>query len=445
MARGWPVGEVLGSEQELLERYGVSRAVFREAVRIVEHQEVARMRRGPGGGLVVDTPSAAAVVEAVMIYLFYAGVRLDDVFEARMILEEAATELASRRLTDDDVAQLRAIARWDLAAATVDPRHLHSVLASLSKNPALELFVEILNHATGSFLRDRALITPQDGRHSLDAHARIIDAVLSGSSGLAGHRMRRHLVAEADFIRKRRMSRQSLSPDEAIGAANGAKRAEAISRSIFREVVDRGWPVGESLGSEIELMQRFDASRAVFREAVRLLEHHQIATMRRGRGGGLFVAEPGVETIAETAAIHLEHRGITAAHLAEIRMIVELAVAELATERLDDAGRARLEETLERESASNELERFTAAAHDLHATLAALTGNPVLELVARVLVRLTELHQTARGRDAAGIREMPENVRRAHRKIVEAVVDGDTDLARTRMRRHLEALASWLE
>ena len=50
VARGWPVGEVLGSEVELLERYGLSRAVFREAVRIVEHLQVARMRRGPGGG-----------------------------------------------------------------------------------------------------------------------------------------------------------------------------------------------------------------------------------------------------------------------------------------------------------------------------------------------------------------------------------------------------------
>ena len=60
MAEDWPVGEVFGSEAELLEQYGVSRAVFREAVRLVEHQQVATMRRGPGGGLVVIEPSAAA-------------------------------------------------------------------------------------------------------------------------------------------------------------------------------------------------------------------------------------------------------------------------------------------------------------------------------------------------------------------------------------------------
>ena len=59
---GWPVGEVLGSETELLERYGVSRAVLREAIRLIEHQRVARMRRGTGGGLVIDEPDVDAVI-----------------------------------------------------------------------------------------------------------------------------------------------------------------------------------------------------------------------------------------------------------------------------------------------------------------------------------------------------------------------------------------------
>ena len=56
IAKGWPVGQVLAAEPELIERYGVSRSVLREAVRIVEYLGVARMRQGPGGGLVVTTP-----------------------------------------------------------------------------------------------------------------------------------------------------------------------------------------------------------------------------------------------------------------------------------------------------------------------------------------------------------------------------------------------------
>ncbi|WP_062986077.1 GntR family transcriptional regulator [Nocardia anaemiae] len=46
----YPVGAIIGSEPELVAELGVSRAVFREAVRLLERDEIGRMRRGPGGG-----------------------------------------------------------------------------------------------------------------------------------------------------------------------------------------------------------------------------------------------------------------------------------------------------------------------------------------------------------------------------------------------------------
>ena len=102
--RGWPVGEVLGSQAELIERYGVSRAVSREAVQLVENQQVAHMRRGPGGGLVVTEPTVDAIIDAAVLYLHRANTRLTEVFEARIVFEEVITqsELATGRLTDDD-------------------------------------------------------------------------------------------------------------------------------------------------------------------------------------------------------------------------------------------------------------------------------------------------------------------------------------------------------
>src|SRR6201999_1943236 len=64
IADDWQVGQILGSEADLVPRDPVSRAVFREAVRLVEHQQVARTRRGPGGGLVVTEPTVDAVIDA---------------------------------------------------------------------------------------------------------------------------------------------------------------------------------------------------------------------------------------------------------------------------------------------------------------------------------------------------------------------------------------------
>src|ERR1700759_3581598 len=103
IALGWPVGEVLGSEVELGERYEVSRAVFREAVRLLEHQQVARTRRGPGGGLVITEPTTGAVIDAVVLYLHRVDARLDEIFEARIVLEEIACQLAAERIDENDL------------------------------------------------------------------------------------------------------------------------------------------------------------------------------------------------------------------------------------------------------------------------------------------------------------------------------------------------------
>ena len=86
----------------------------------------------------------------------------------------------------------------------------------------------------------------------------------------------------------------------------------------------RGMQPGELVGTETELIEREGVSRALLREAVRLLEHHQIARMRRGPGGGLFVVEPSATPVTEIAAIYLARRGMQLAELAELRTGVEV-------------------------------------------------------------------------------------------------------------------------
>jgi len=125
---GWPEGEVVGAEAELLERFGVSRPLFREAVQLVEHRHGARMRRGPGGRLVVAAASVDAVADAVSVYLFYVGAEIDDVFEARLSVQEAAAELAPARLDEGHVTALRPLAAEEHAG----------LVAAITGNPALD-------------------------------------------------------------------------------------------------------------------------------------------------------------------------------------------------------------------------------------------------------------------------------------------------------------------
>src|SRR5689334_4415304 len=152
--RGWPSGESLGSEVDLREQYGVSRAVLREAVRLVEHHQVARMQRGPGGGLLIVTPDAGPATRASVIYLEYLGTSVEDLVAARLLLEPLAAALAAERITEDGITRLRgALAaepernspgRW-----SHDP--LNVVLGELSGNPVLRLFIDVLTRLTDRY------------------------------------------------------------------------------------------------------------------------------------------------------------------------------------------------------------------------------------------------------------------------------------------------------
>src|ERR1700760_2122421 len=145
--RGWPFGESLGSEHALQQRFCVSRSVLREAVRLVEHHQVARMRRGPNGGLLICEPDAGPATRAVVIYLEYLGTTLGDLLNARLVLEPLAASLAGELIDEGGIERLRGVLRaeqqWQSGGGA--PRDdFHIALAQQSKNPVLQLFIDIL-------------------------------------------------------------------------------------------------------------------------------------------------------------------------------------------------------------------------------------------------------------------------------------------------------------
>jgi DNA-binding FadR family transcriptional regulator len=180
----------------------------------------------------------------------------------------------------------------------------------------------------------------------------------------------------------------------------------------------------------------------VLREAVRILEHHQVAAMKRGPGGGLFVAAPSAAAVTDMVAIYLAYRGMNLSEVMELRMGVEVALVDLAVDRMDEGGAARLHAALEHEANASDLERAEAV-HDLHAAIAAMSQNRVLALVALVMIRLSRLYQIEKLAEKQR-KKINEEVLRTHEKIARAVASGDKELARHRMRRHLEALAAFV-
>jgi DNA-binding FadR family transcriptional regulator len=226
------------------------------------------------------------------------------------------------------------------------------------------------------------------------------------------------------------------SSDEGRASRN---RGIILARQIEREIVESGWPVGKVLGSEDELLSRYGVGRPVLRQAVRLLEHQSVAAMRRGPGGGLVVVEPDADLVTEAIALYLQYREVSPRFVFDARTALELACVQTATEQLTEAGIAQLREMLDGEAAATVAD-VVVHAQDFHAAVAGLTGNDAMQLFVRSLGRLT--------RERTRLPDNPEqqanDVRVAHRRIAEAMIAGDVGLARHRMLRHLQGIASYL-
>ena len=453
--QGWPVGETLGSEVGLREQFGVSRSVLREAVRLVEHHQVARMRRGPNGGLFICAPDAGPATRAIVIYLEYVGTSVADLLEARLLLEPIAAGLAADRITEDSIESLRAILaqesarREDPGVSSEDPLHL--MLGTLSGNAVLQLFIDVLTRLTARYAHTSRRLSKAEVTESKtvahEAHRAVADAVIAGDSARAQTELTAHLESVAEWIEKHRVRRTSrikgavVEPEVVEGP--GAKLAEIVAGRIHEDIAARGWQVGMVLGSEADLLARYGVSRAVLREAVRLLEYHSVARMRRGPGGGLIVAEPEPQASVDTMALYLEYQGVTAADLQSVRSAIELGVVARVTERLaegDPEAAERLGQAVRWPSEGppedpRKADRF-------HTELAALAGNPVLSLFLSILTELFRRHAAGNEQPLPGAQATDE-VEQAHGRILDAILQGDAGMARHRMRRHLDALTPW--
>jgi DNA-binding FadR family transcriptional regulator len=213
------------------------------------------------------------------------------------------------------------------------------------------------------------------------------------------------------------------------------KLAEEVAMDIERWVMDQGWPVGSNLGSEQDLINRFGVSRSAFREAIRIVEHHGVAVMRRGAGGGLIVTEPEAHAVERAAALYLDWADVSTEDLFITRSSLELTCVNIVANSIDEAMIHRLREHVAQEAQDGWDALHVGSLHDLHVLIAELTGNPAMRLFVETLARLTV--------DRAQVERMAprlfDEIHSAHLRIIEALNAGDAALAQERMRKHLRA------
>lgn len=219
-----------------------------------------------------------------------------------------------------------------------------------------------------------------------------------------------------------------------------AKLAETVARAIERDILDGGWAVGAVFGGEAELMERYQTSRSVIREAIRLVEYHQIAVPRRGRGGGLIVSAPVEKSVVEAIVLFLEVVGVSLKEITDARLVLERLAIRQAVDRLDETGIAQLRASTRAEATAG----ICGADQQLHQVIVEIANNAVVRIYLDSLVALTRRHpwvvQSVR-RDRAGAAKLPK----VHQAIADAIISGDVGLAQQRMTEHLGAITKAVE
>src|SRR5690606_23198892 len=110
-------GDFLPHEAELMTHFQVSRPTLREAVRVLDSEQLVEVRRGSRTGARVRVPGPEIVARPATLLLELWGAPVADVLAARAAIEPAAVEMLASSGDTEAVAALRAMVEDDIPAA----------------------------------------------------------------------------------------------------------------------------------------------------------------------------------------------------------------------------------------------------------------------------------------------------------------------------------------
>ncbi|MEO8296929.1 MAG: FCD domain-containing protein [Burkholderiales bacterium] len=154
-------GDKLPSDEDLCARLGVSRSALREALRALEVAGVVDLRTGRHGGAYVSSGDPKVLSANMTDLLHLQSISMQQLTEARVLIEDQVVRLACERASAADLAALEANVveakalhregRLDEKAAR--NIEFHNVLAAATKNPVLIIVMRTLTDVISAFQR----------------------------------------------------------------------------------------------------------------------------------------------------------------------------------------------------------------------------------------------------------------------------------------------------
>lgn len=196
---------------------------------------------------------------------------------------------------------------------------------------------------------------------------------------------------------------------------------------------------GEKLPKEADLADQLGLSRNSLREAIKALSLINVLDVRQGDGTYATSLEPSLllEVLDFTVDFHTDD---TILAFLEVRSILEAAATGMAALRMTREEKAELGAILAAVTIDSPIEEFVAADLEFHRRIALASGNSVL---ASLVCNMSQPAGRALLRRSSGRPPALERMVAEHRAILQAVMAGDADLARSWATVHISGIESW--
>ena len=144
------VGDKLPSERQLMEQFETSRVTIREALRTLEYSGILEIKRGNQGGAFVRDPNIKFINNFLQDMFSMGNIKVSDLTEARMAVEPYAVKLASERIKEGSLEQIKQnihetkeyLKRNNPNDARLLNLEFHRLIAQASENPVIFFMID---------------------------------------------------------------------------------------------------------------------------------------------------------------------------------------------------------------------------------------------------------------------------------------------------------------
>ena len=194
-------GERLPSEQELALKFGISRNVMRESLKLLKERQLIVQKNGEG--TFIAKPESGSVTEILNRMLRLDDIGYMDVYEMRKLLDPYASRVVAEKKDDLDFEKLEQYLQGMIESKDVwDMRidydiQFHICIAEATGNPLLICFIKSMVSLWKTILL-RGIVKQQEGHQDgIEFHKRIIESLKKGDPDKAEAIMRAHIEKSA--------------------------------------------------------------------------------------------------------------------------------------------------------------------------------------------------------------------------------------------------------